>query len=135
MKKITYPLSYAGKRANYAKAVVVGDLVFCSGMSAKLFETGQFREGVAAQTVDALDKVKQNLEDVGTSLENIVHITFYFKDILKDIQTVFDTYDDYLKEHAPSLVENMPAAMSLGVTSLFDPSALIEVVVIAALPD
>ena len=137
MKKKIIPLLYAGKKMPYAKAVVVGDLVFCSGMAGGLFETGKVREDdVEVQAVDCLDKIKKILEDAGTSLENIVHMTVYYKDILKDHDKVYNTTIlDYFRKHAPSLAEDMPAGMALGVTSLINPSLLVEIEVIAVLPD
>ncbi len=136
MKKKTIPLLYAGKKMPYAKAVVVGDLVFCSGMAGGLFETGKVRkDDVEVQTVDCLDKIKQILEEAGTSLENIVHMTVYCKDVIKDFDKVYNvTILDYFRKHAPSLLENMPAGMALGVTSLINPSLLVEVEVIAIMP-
>ncbi len=41
MKKKTIPVLYAGEKQSYAAAVVAGDLVFVSGMSGRLFDTGR----------------------------------------------------------------------------------------------
>ena len=136
MKKKTYPLSYAGQKQTFAKCVVVGDLVFCSGMSGRLVETGEVRnDDPYAQTVDALDKIKNVLEEAGSSLENIVKMTVYFKDIIRDGEKIwFGAMMDYFRKHAPSLAEDMPAATAVGVNSLYFPRMLVEIDVIAVIP-
>ncbi len=136
MKKKTYPFSYAGKKQTFAKCVVVGNLVFCSGMSGRLPETGEVRnDDPAVQTVDALDKIKRTLEDAGSSLENIVKITVYFKDIMKDLDTIwFGAMMDYFQKHAPSLAEDMPAGTAVGISSLAYPNMLVEIDVTAVIP-
>lgn len=136
MKKKTYPLSYAGVKQNFAKCVVAGDIVFCSGMSGRLVETGEVRnDDPYTQTMDALDKIKGVLEEAGSSLENIVKMTVYMKDIIKDVDRIWDgAMMDYFREKAPSLGENMPAGTAVGVTSLAYPRMLVEIDVTAVIP-
>ena len=136
MKKKTYPLSYAGKKQNFAKCVVVGDLVFCSGMSGRLVETGEVRnDDPYTQTVDALDKIKYVLGEAGSSLENIVKMNVYMKDIIKDVDKIWDqAMMDYFRKNAPSLAEDMPAGTAVGVTSLAYPRMLVEIDVTAVIP-
>ena len=137
MNKKTYPMSYAGEKQPFGKSVVAkGDLVFCSGMSGRLMETGEVRnDDPYTQTQDALDKIKRILEESGTSLENIVKMTVYMKDIIKDGRNIWrSAMMDYFRKHAPSLAENMPAATAVGVTSLMYPRMLVEIDVIAVMP-
>jgi 2-iminobutanoate/2-iminopropanoate deaminase len=136
MKKRTYPLFYSGQKQTFAKCVVVGDLVFCSGMSGRLVETGEVRnDDPYTQTVDALDKIKAVLEEAGSSLEGIVKMTVYFKDIGKDLDTIwFGAMMDYFRKHAPSLAEDMPAGTAVGIDSLAYPSMLVEIDVTAVIP-
>ena len=135
MEKKTYPLSYAGQKQAFAKCVVVGDLVFCSGMSGRLVETGEVRnDDPYTQTVDALDKIKMVLEEAGSSLENIVKITVYYKDIAKDLEVIwFGAMMDYFRKHAPSLAEDMPAGTAVGIDALAYPSMLVEIDVTAVI--
>jgi enamine deaminase RidA (YjgF/YER057c/UK114 family) len=73
MKKKTYPLTYAGKKQPYARSVVVGDLVFISGMTGRNSETGEIRSHeLAGQMQTALDKIRAALIEAGTSVDNIV---------------------------------------------------------------
>ena len=135
MEKKTHPLSYAGRKQNFAKCVVVGDLVFCSGMSGRLVETGEVRnDDPYTQTVDALDKIKRVLEEAGSSLENIVKLTVYYKDIGRDIDIIWDgAMMDYFREHAPSLAEDMPAGTVVGISALACPRMLVEIDVTAVI--
>ena len=48
MKKITYPLIYAGKKQQFARSVVVGNLVFVSGSS------GRWRPGMCRRTSSSI---------------------------------------------------------------------------------
>ena len=77
MKKMTYPMFYAGEKQNYAAAVVAGDLVFCSGMSGRLPDSGWVRSPcIGVQAWDALDKIKHNLEGAGTS-DPVIEVVKY----------------------------------------------------------
>ena len=130
----TYPCFYCDEKQNFAAAVRVGDLVFCSGESGRMPETGQVRtHSAAGQAADALDNIKANLGKVGTSLENIVKIDFYFVGNLGE--TLWDgPIMDYFRKNAPSLAENMPAVARCGLRNLYYPEELVELEVIAVMP-
>jgi len=134
MKKKTYPLEYAGVKQRYATCVVVGDLVFCSGMTGRTPETGDVSsDNVAEQTVVALDRVRKALEQTGSSMENIVKTVIYLKEI-KDYQSVRDAEFEYYGKHCPLLVEEPPASTVVQVVSLARPRVLVEVDVVAVIP-
>ena len=133
MKK-TYPLEYAGVKQRYATCVVVGDLVFCSGMTGRTPETGDVSsDNVAEQMVVALDRVSKALEQTGSSMENIVKTVIYLKEI-KDYQSVRDVEFEYYRKHCPLLVEEPPASTVVQVVSLARPRVLVEVDVVAVIP-
>jgi 2-iminobutanoate/2-iminopropanoate deaminase len=134
MKKKTYPLEYAGVKQRYATCVVVGDLVFCSGMTGRTPETGDVSsDNVAEQIVVALDRVRKALEQTGSSMENIVKTIIYMKEI-KDYQSVRDAEFEYYRKHCPLLVEEPPASTVVQVVSLARPRVLVEVDVVAVVP-
>ena len=82
IRKKTYPLIYKGEKQRFARSVVAGDLVFLSGSSGRTMETGEVSSDDAReQTRVALDKVRLALEEAGTSMDNIVKVLIYFKDI------------------------------------------------------
>ncbi len=134
MRKKTYPLEYAGLKLRYATCVVVGDLLFCSGMTGRTPETGDVSsDNIAEQMVVALDRIKKALEETGSSMENIVKTVIYLKE-MKDYQSMRDTEFEYYREHCPLLVEEPPASTVVQVVSLARPRVLVEVDVVAVIP-
>jgi 2-iminobutanoate/2-iminopropanoate deaminase len=134
MKK-TYPLYYGGQKQRFARSVVVGDLVFLSGMSGRTMETGDVSsDDVRDQMLVALDKVRAALEEAGSSIEHIVKTTIYLKDV-KNYQVMRDTEWEYWQKHAPGLIEEPPASTFVMPASLARASMLVEIDVVACLKD
>jgi 2-iminobutanoate/2-iminopropanoate deaminase len=135
MKKKTYPLYYAGQKQKFARSVVVGDLVFCSGMSGRTMETGDVSsDDVKEQMLVALDKVRAALEEAGSSMDHIVKTVIYLKDV-KDYDLMRATEYEYYQKYAPGLVEEPPASTFMQPASLARPSMLVEIDVVACLKD
>jgi 2-iminobutanoate/2-iminopropanoate deaminase len=134
MKKKTYTLVYAGKKQPFARSVVVGDLVFLSGMSGRTMETGEVSsDSMVEQMKVALDKVRAALTEAGTSLDNIVKTTIYLKNV-EDYSMMRQTEKEYWQKYAPRLIEEPPASTFLQPLSLSKPSMLVEIEVIALIP-
>ena len=130
-KKKTYLLNYAGQKQRFARSVIAGDFVFLSGSSGRTLETGEVSsDDVKVQAEVALDKIRLALEEAGTSMENIVKVVIYFKD-MKDYETVKQTEYTYWKEHAPTLCEEPPASTVCQVVSLSKTNMLVEFDVVA----
>ena len=130
-KKKTYLLNYAGQKQRFARSVIAGDFVFLSGSSGRTLETGEVSsDDVKVQAEVALDKIRLALEEAGTSMENIVKVVIYFKD-MKDYETVKQTEYAYWKEHAPTLCEEPPASTVCQVVSLSKTNMLVEFDVVA----
>ena len=136
-----YPMYYGGVKQVYpnippgspiyAKTVVVGNLVFCSGMTAQDVETGKVLvHDMAGQMLVVLDKVKAALEEAGSSMNNIVKTLMLLKN-LKDYQVMRKTELEYYQKHAPLLVEQPPASTFIQPASLARPEFLVEMDVIA----
>ena len=131
IEKKTYMLSYAGEKQRFARSVVAGDFVFLSGCSGRTMETGEVSsDDVAEQTRVALEKVKMALEEAGTTMDNIVKVVIYFKDI-KDYETVKQTEFRYWEKYAPALAAEPPASTVCQVVSLSKPNMLVEFDIIA----
>lgn len=129
--KKTFGLRYAGKKQKFARSVVAGDFVFLSGSSGRILETGEVSsDDVRVQTRVSLDKIKIALEEAGSSLENIVKVVIYFKDI-EDYEAVKETEFQYYREHAPALAENPPVSTVCQIVSLSKENMLVEFDVIA----
>jgi 2-iminobutanoate/2-iminopropanoate deaminase len=130
--KQVYPNVHPGT-PKYASAVVVGNLVFLSGMTAQDTKTGAcLTDTISDQMVVCLDKVKAALEEVGSSMENIVKTLILLKDV-KDYQMMRKTELEYYQKHAPRLVEEPPASTFMQPAALARPEFLIEIDVIAVL--
>jgi 2-iminobutanoate/2-iminopropanoate deaminase len=133
MKKRTYPLVYAGQKQHFARSVVVGDLVFCSGMSGRTMETGDVSsDDFKEQMLVALDKVRATLEEAGSSMDHIVKTTIYVKDVA-NYQLMRDTEWEYWLKYAPGLIEEPPASTFVSPASLARSSMLVEIDVVACL--
>ena len=131
MNKITYGLEYNGKKQRFAQSVVVGDLVFVSGSSGRTIETGEVSSNkIKDQIKVALDKIRGALDRAGSSMNQIVKVVIYLKD-MKDYEEVKQAEWDYWTEFAPALVEEPPASTVVQVVSLSKPSMLIEIDVTA----
>ncbi len=135
MKKKTYPLYYAGQKQKFARSVVIGDLVFLSGMSGRTMETGDVSsDDVKEQMIVALDKVRAALEEAGSSMDHIVKTVIYLKDV-KDYDLMRATEWEYYRKYAPGLIEEPPASTFMQPASLARPSMLVEIDVVACLKD
>ena len=135
MKKKTYPLYYAGEKQHFARSVVVGDLVFLSGMSGRTMETGSVSsDDVKEQMLVALDKVRAALEEAGSSMDHIVKTVIYLKDV-KDYDVMRATEWEYYQKFAPGLIEEPPASTFMMPASLARSNMLVEIDVVAVLKD
>lgn len=131
MKKTTHPLHYGGQKQQFARSVVVGDLVFCSGMSGRTMETGEVSSGdFKEQMFVALDKVRATLEEAGSDMDHIVKTVIYLKDV-KDYEVMRATEWEYWQKHAPGLVAEPPASTFIMPASLSKDSMLVEIDVVA----
>jgi len=117
----------------YANCVVVDNLIFVSGMTAQSFEDGACLTNTAQdQTRVCYTKLKQVLEEAGSSLDNLVRTLVLFKD-MQDYPVVRATELEFFKEHAPSLVDAPPASTVLQAAALARPEFLVEIEAIAVL--
>ena len=115
----------------YANAVVVDNLIFVSGMTAQTFEDGNCLTYTAHdQTIVCYTKLKKVLEEAGSCLENLVRTLVLFKD-MKDYPVVRATEYEFLKEHAPSLIDAPPGSTVLQAAALARPEFLVEIEAIA----
>ena len=97
-------------------------------------------EGVEAQAKLCFEKIKSALEEMGSSLNNIVKMWYY---IVGDYpeglarsntwQTISRVREQFFREHAPQLcVDNNPPTFDLiGVKHLALPKMMVEIAVVA----
>jgi enamine deaminase RidA (YjgF/YER057c/UK114 family) len=97
----------------------------------------------ATQWRAILANIKSDLEEVGSSLEHLVKLTFYVKGpfpnggVLSSPNFRLDVLDDFFAEHCPKhcSYNNPPPSEVIGIAALAAPDLVIEIVAVAALPD
>jgi 2-iminobutanoate/2-iminopropanoate deaminase len=94
----------------YSQAVVVGDMVFCSGTAGIDPESGAIPAGIEAQTDQALRNLAAILEEAGTSIANLVKTTIYYADV-NDFQALNDVYRRHMPDPPPA--RSAPANVTL----------------------
>jgi enamine deaminase RidA (YjgF/YER057c/UK114 family) len=136
----------------WGKATVVAGAkgyVFLSGNTATgedydpLNRGGGAVGGPAAQWRAILANIKADLEEVGSSLEHLIKLTFYVKGPFPDGGVLGspnfrqDVLDEFFAEHCPKHCShnNPPPSEVIGIAALAHPDLVIEIVAVAALPD
>jgi 2-aminomuconate deaminase len=121
---------------NYPAARVCGNLVFVSGLSARLPDNsiagvdcvdGQLQIDVAAQTRVILEKLEAILREYGTDMDNCLDVTVFLTDIAE-----FDAFNKVYGEYFRA--DTGPARTTLAVKALPKPGMAVELKVIASLP-
>ncbi len=86
----------------YSQAVVVGNLVFCSGQTPLVPETMKMVEGeIAPQTRQALHNLRNILEVEGLTLANVVKTTVFLKNF-RDFAAMNAVYAEIFGDHQPA---------------------------------
>lgn len=112
-------------RGNYSQAIVAANLVFCSGTVGLDPATGQWPDGIDAQTEQALQNLAVVLEAAGSSMALCVKVTVYLADAAHA-----PVVNEIYRRHMP----DPPPARSAPVVSGFPvPEALISIDAIATL--
>lgn len=110
-----------------SSATIVGNLVFTSGHVGWPLDTHVAPPGIEAQTAQALENLKAVLHAAGTSLAHVAKVNIY----LRDIEDFAAMNEVYLRCFAG----NAPARTTVGKAELAGPGLLIEIEMIAVLPD
>lgn len=131
-KKLSYP-NVPAESPKFARSVVVGNLVFISGCQGQNDETLKIETVVFEEQMRiALDKVRKAMEEVGSSMNNVIKTLILLKN-LEDYSRMRRTELEYYQKYAPTLVDYPPASTFLQVASLAKPEFLVEIDVIGVL--
>jgi 2-iminobutanoate/2-iminopropanoate deaminase len=88
--------------ACYSQAVKAGDFLFVSGQVPLDPKTRKIVEGgMEAQTRQVLENVKAIVEAAGSSIEKVVKVTVFLKDV-GDFKKMNDVYCTYFKKNPPA---------------------------------
>lgn len=111
----------------YSQGLKIGQFVFTSGQIALEPKTGELiTESVAAQMEQAMKNVKGVLEASGTSLENVLKVTIFIKNM--------DNYDLINEVYGRFFYKRYPARTCIEVARL-PKNAEVEIEAVAAIPD
>lgn len=116
----------------WAKGVIAGDYVFLSGTEGRDPETDDVVPGMKAQCDMALMKIKQRLEELGSSLRNLVLLRVYVTDMDKYFRYEGAwVINRFWKNHCPELLDSPPSMTLLQVAGLSRKTMEIEIEAIA----
>ena len=98
------PGQAAGGKIEKNKAGVrLGNLVFTSGLTGvERGDASSFGGSVGQQTRAILQKHKDNLEAVGSSLDNVLKVTVFMADIKVEKPAMNKAYAEFFTGHKPS---------------------------------
>ena len=91
----------------YSQGVRVDELVFTSGQLSFVPETGELIiDDIQKATRQALENLKAVLEEGGASLETVIKVTVFVKN-MENFSLINEVYSEYFVNHKParSLVE------------------------------
>ncbi len=121
MTKKTYP---SGLPYPFSAAVRTSNLLFVSGQVGIC--NGKVAEGIEEQTRWALENIRDVLAQAGSSLENVVKMTVFIKDM-----SLWPAMNEVYQTYFP---KDPPARSSFGVDALALPELLVEIECIAEVP-
>lgn len=144
------PFYTPGFQGDFARKVGASDailasgrLLFISGQVGWDLETGEIREGLRAQTMQAFENIKTITELAGGSMDNLVQILTFLVDNSGREATEYvvdwmgedmgsGALAEALKTYAPNA---SPSGSGVWVTTLGHPDLLVETQAIVAMPD
>ncbi|WP_099223483.1 RidA family protein [Listeria costaricensis] len=85
----------------YSQAVKANGFIYTSGQLGIDPATGELKAGAVSQAEQAFRNLRAVLEEGGSSLENLVKVTVFFKD-LADFAAVNDVYASFFENDFPA---------------------------------
>ena len=126
-KKEIVQLKAAAANPNLSLATKFGNLVFVAGQTGRHPETGELGKDIREQTRFVLERIKTILTAAGTSLENVLTATTHLTNVAN-----LAAYNEEYGKYFPT---NKPARTTVTVAALNTPELLVEITVIACIPD
>jgi enamine deaminase RidA (YjgF/YER057c/UK114 family) len=108
----------------YSRAVVAGNTVYVSGTVGALAD-GTIPEGAYAQTVRALEIIRDALAQAGADMTNVVRTRLFMADM--------GDFDAVAKAHGEAFGEIRPATTIVEVSRLVDAAFVVEVEAVAVI--
>jgi 2-iminobutanoate/2-iminopropanoate deaminase len=127
VKKETVRVGLERPNPNLSPAAKFGNLVFVAGQTGRHPATGEVGRDIREQTRNTLERIKVILAAAGTSLDNVLSAMTHL--------TRREDLAAYNEEYAKYFPMDKPARTTVTVASLNSPELLIEITVIACIPD
>ena len=129
MRKLAIRTDRAPKPGGfYSQAVKAGNFVFTAGLVGVDPRSGELVSGgIRGQVRQTLENIKAILEEAGTSLDNVIRVNAYLRDI-GDFEAYNEVYSEYFDPDEP------PARTTVEVGS-FPGDIAVEIDVIAYIPE
>ena len=127
MKKEIVRVGVERPNPNLSPATKFGNLVFVSGQTGRHPTTGEVGKDIREQTRNTLERIKVILVAAGTSLDNVLSAMTHLTRV-QDLAA-------YNEEYAKYFPTDKPARTTVTVATLNSPELLIEITVIAGIPD
>lgn len=100
-------LDAIGAKSSWSDAICIGPIVWLTGQLGWDKQTGEFADGIEAQTDQALTNVKDVLERAGATMQDVVSVRVYLVD--------HDDYHRYEAVYQRFFPENPPVRVSIVV--------------------
>lgn len=128
-KKSLVPDSLKGNYTNwhFSPAIGSGGFLFVSGCTGSRPD-GTVSSDFGDQTRDAFLKIKESLAEAGIDFADVVEMTTYHVGLQEHLEDFKKVKDEFIPEP-------YPAWTAIGISELAVPGAMIEIRVIAKLPD
>jgi 2-iminobutanoate/2-iminopropanoate deaminase len=95
-----------GGRTRAPGGIRLGNLYFSSGLTGVRPEARKdplaFGGDIKEQTRTTLEQHKKNLEEMGSSLENVLKVTVFMADVKTEKNAMNETYAQFFAKNAPS---------------------------------
>ena len=127
MRKEIVPATLAHANPNLSAATRFGNLVFVAGQTGRHPISGEVGRDIREQTRNALERIKEVLTAAGTSMDQVLSAMVHL--------TRRDDLAAYNEEYAKYFPTDKPARTTVTVASLNAPELVIEITVIAGIPD
>lgn len=117
----------------WGKGAIASRFVFLSGAEARRESDDTPPKSMKAQVELVMDRIRDRLNEAGTSVDNAVKFVWYIAD-RSQIQEFYDARDGWLRSNAPLLMKDRSYASTLLVVGLARHDMLVEVDCIAYVP-
>lgn len=115
------------KEVGYSRAVRVGNTVFVAGTTAADPAGGAVGDDdIATQTREALNRIGSALRQAGSGIEHVVRTRIFVTDIAR--------WEEVAGVHGEFFADIRPASTMVEISSLIDPSLLVEIEADAVIP-